>query len=243
MENKKSWFDDWFNTSYYHLLYNHRNDKEAQLFMHNLTSFLQLPPSTSILDLACGKGRHAVYLNSLGYTVFGADLSSESIQHAQQFSNSTLSFFEKDMREPFGVKVDAVFNLFTSFGYFEDDLQDIQVLKNITEALKPGGVAVIDYLNVGKTIPNLVAEEVVQRGELNFYIKRSVQNGFIIKDIQFTDGQQSYHFTERVKVIDLTKFKNYCAQAGLKINHIFGNYNLQPFEESNSDRLILIVTQ
>ena len=70
---KSDWFTSWFNTSYYHTLYKDRNDEDAQLFMKNITSFLNLPKTNHILDLPCGKGRHAVFLNSLGYKVTGAD--------------------------------------------------------------------------------------------------------------------------------------------------------------------------
>ena len=113
--NKSDWFTDWFNTSYYHTLYKDRNDKDAQLFMRNIINFLKLPSSSHLLDLPCGKGRHSIYLNSLGYKVTGADLSKNSIQAAKKYENSTLNFSLKDMRKPFNIKYDAVFNLFTSF--------------------------------------------------------------------------------------------------------------------------------
>ena len=83
--NKKYWFTDWFNTPYYHTLYKHRNDIDAQLFMKNITAFLSIPKTTHILDLPCGKGRHSVFLNSLGYKVTGGDLAENSIKFAQQF--------------------------------------------------------------------------------------------------------------------------------------------------------------
>ncbi|MDB9922339.1 SAM-dependent methyltransferase, partial [Polaribacter sp.] len=75
----KDWFTDWFNTPYYHILYNNRNDSDAQLFMQNITTFLALKKGAHIADLPCGKGRHSIYLNSLGYKVTGGDLSENSI--------------------------------------------------------------------------------------------------------------------------------------------------------------------
>ena len=78
------WFTSWFNTPYYHTLYKHRNDAEAQFFMQNVTNFLKLPKSAHIVDMPCGKGRHSIYLNSLGYTVSGGDLSENSIKHAKK---------------------------------------------------------------------------------------------------------------------------------------------------------------
>ena len=136
---QKDWFTDWFNTSYYHTLYKDRNDEDAQLFMKNITSFLDLPKTTHILDLPCGKGRHSVFLNSLGYKVTGGDLAENSIKSAQKFANDTLKFKVHDMRDAFQTKFNAIFNLFTSFGYFSDEQTNIQVLKNLKNGLKENG--------------------------------------------------------------------------------------------------------
>lgn len=243
MNTSKTWFGLWFNTSYYHILYKHRNDDDAQVFMKNLVTYLNIPKQQHLLDLACGKGRHSIYLNQLGYTVTGADLSSESILHANTFANEQLNFMVQDMRLPFEQKFNAIFNLFTSFGYFEDDSEDIQVLQNINDALETDGVAVLDYLNVNKVIPNLVENEIIDRDGILFHINRSVQNDFIIKDICFEDQGEKFEFQERVKVLDIDKFKNYATKANLKIKHIFGDYHLNTFDKDHSDRLILIFTR
>ena len=81
---QQNWFASWFDTPYYHILYKDRDYNEAQLFMDNLTHYLNLPEEAKILDLACGKGRHSIYLNSLGYDVTGADLSENSINEASK---------------------------------------------------------------------------------------------------------------------------------------------------------------
>lgn len=243
MKQTKTWFSEWFNTHYYHILYKHRNHEEAKVFIENLTTFLDIPKTHTILDLACGKGRHSIFLNSLGYPVIGADLSENSIEYANQFANKNLKFVVQDMRKPFSVKVDAVFNMFTSFGYFDDDNDDIQVLKNIADALPKNGVAVIDYMNVSKVVPNLVAQETIHRDGLTFEIQRSVIDGFITKQIDLTDAGKEFHFLERVKTIDLEKFKDYSVQSNLKIKHIFGDYNLSNYNKTTSDRLILILSK
>ena len=90
-----NWFASWFNTTYYHLLYKDRNDSEAELFMTQLTNFLNLPENGSILDLACGKGRHAKFLNSLSYNVTGVDLSENSIIKAKEYENDTFRLKKK----------------------------------------------------------------------------------------------------------------------------------------------------
>ena len=240
--NKSDWFTDWFNTSYYHTLYKDRNDKDAQLFMRNIINFLKIPSSSHLLDLPCGKGRHSIYLNSLGYKVTGADLSVNSIQAAKKHENNTLDFKLKDMRKPFNIKYDAVFNLFTSFGYFENDMDDILVLKNIHKGLHKNGLLVLDFLNVVNVEKKLVKKEVKIVDEITFNLQREIKDGFILKHITFTDKGVNHSFSERVKYLTLKKFESYFFEAGLKINHIFGDYHLAKFNLETSERLIFVVS-
>ena len=239
---KTDWFTDWFNTSYYHTLYKDRNDADAQLFIRNITSFLEILNPSHILDLPCGKGRHSIYLNSLGYNVTGADLSENSILFAKKFENDMLHFQIKDMRKPFTEKYDAIFNLFTSFGYFENDNDDVLVLKNIKNGLKQNGCIVLDFLNVLHVKNNLVTEEIKTVAGIKFNLQREITDSFILKHISFNDKDISHSFTEKVKYLDLEKFETYFSAAGLKINHIFGNYQLSKFNSEISDRLIFVAS-
>src|SRR3970282_2312904 len=88
----QTWFSSWFDTPYYHILYKDRNYREAQIFMDNLTHYLNLPETQKVLDLACGKGRHSIYLHQLGFDVLGADLSENSIGEASKTTKETLHF-------------------------------------------------------------------------------------------------------------------------------------------------------
>ena len=237
---KKDWFTDWFNTPYYHILYKDRNDVDAQLFIKNITQYLQLSKDKHILDLPCGKGRHSIFLNQLGYKVTGGDLSENSIQYAQQFENENLKFKVHDMRKPFNNKYDAVFNLFTSFGYFEDDKDDLLVLKNIKEGLREKGVFVFDFLNAIKVKNTLVKEESKTIDGITFYITREIKDGFILKHIRFFADNKDHIYTERVKYLDVDKMKSYFLNGGFTINAIFGDYQLNDFQPESSDRLIIV---
>ena len=240
MTTKQEWFKEWFDTKYYHILYQDRNDDEAQLFMRNLLHYLQLDTRSKILDLPCGKGRHAVFLNSLGYDVIGADLSKNSIEYAQQFANDTLHFEVHDMRNPFTTKFDAIFNLFTSFGYFDEDT-NIKVLQNLKKGLKKNGILVIDFMNVKYVKQHLITKEVIVKGGIKFDITRSITDDSIIKKIHFTVGKKTHCFTEKVRSLPLETLKKYVTKAGLTLKTIFGTYALTKFDISTSNRLILIL--
>ncbi len=242
MSTSTDWFSTWFDTEYYHILYKHRDFEEARLFMANLVSYTQLKKDDEILDLACGKGRHSIFLNSLGLNVTGADLSKNSIQYAKKYENETLKFVQHDMRHSFTSKFDAILNMFTSFGYFVDDAEDIKVLRNIKDGLKDEkSVAVIDFLNVKKAVRNMTAHETIKRDGIVFNIKKYLKDGFIIKEIEVITETETHQYFERVKYLDFDKIKVYLNEVGLTLKSYFGNYNLEEYDEEKSSRLILIL--
>ena len=124
------WFQSWFDTPYYHILYKHRDFKEAEDFIKNLVSYLNIDTDDSILDLACGKGRHSIFLNTLGYNVTGLDLSKNNIEHAKVHESNSLFFEVHDMRNTYGTQFEVVLNLFTSFGYFDNKNDNINNYSN-----------------------------------------------------------------------------------------------------------------
>ena len=244
-ENKNiEWFENWFDSPYYHILYKHRNHKEAEQFIDNLVDYLKPSSSFKFLDLACGKGRHSVYLNKKGFDVTGIDLSPENIACAsQQVSplNNTLRFFVKDMRKiEEEEQYDCILNLFTSFGYFENDKDDYETIAAVNKALKPGGTFVLDFMNVQKITSSLVLHEVKIIEDIEFEITKSIENHFIVKRIHFFDKGREYHFQERVKALTLNDFEKYLAASGLKIVDLRGSYNMENFNSESSWRLIII---
>ena len=241
MNNKTTtWFSSWFDTPFYHILYKDRNDTEAHAFMDTLTNYLNIPEGGTILDLACGKGRHALYLNKIGYDVIGVDLSENSINYAKQFENHKLNFEVHDMCTPYHKRFDAVFNLFTSFGYFEDETDNLKTIKSIKAELNEYGFGVIDFMNSEFIIDNLVPEEVKTVDNIDFHLKRYVEDGYIIKDITFTVDNEVYNFQERVRGLTLADFKLLFKQAGVHLLEIFGDYKLSKFSTKTSKRLVMV---
>lgn len=240
MDNAE-WYVDWFNSPYYHLLYNNRNYAEANFFIDNLCAQLDLKPQSKIWDLACGKGRHSIALNHKGFSVVGTDLAENSIEEALKSSNASLDFFVHDMRTPFRINnFDAVFNLFTSIGYFKNFKDNFLVFKNVANSLKPEGVFVIDFFNSQKVVAGINNSYNEQRGEVTFEIKKSLVDNTIVKRIEFNCPEKNYYFEETVSLLTKGDFENFASHAGLSLCNVFGNYHLEAFDENNSDRLILI---
>ncbi len=239
---KREWFSEWFNSPYYHILYKNRDDKEARHFIDNLQNFLNFTDKNKILDLACGRGRHSIYLNSKGFDVTGIDIAPENISYANQYSNDRLHFYVHDMREPYlRNQFCYVLNLFTSFGYFETEGESINAVCTAAEALKKNGKLVLDFFNTKKILATLQPHTIRKVEGISFDIQKKVESNFIIKDIRFEDQGQTFYFQERVKAILCESFMHYFEVADLEVLHLFGDYDLSPYHADTSDRMIFIV--
>ena len=237
----KKWFQNWFNSPYYHILYHHRDDEEAEFFIDNLCSFLKPTANSRLLDIACGRGRHSVYLNKKGYDVTGIDLSFSNIKYAKQFENDKMHFFVHDMRYLFYINYfNIAFNLFTSFGYFETEKDHVNSLKTFRKSLKKDGLLVLDYFNSQKIIRHLNHQEIKRVDGIDFNINKTVVDGKIIKSIAFEHRNKDYAFKEEVKAFTFADFERMFASSGFQIVNHFGNYGLEEFDELKSDRLIFI---
>ncbi len=242
--SKKGWFSDWFNSSYYHALYQHRDDTEALQFIHNLIIYLAPKPRATMLDIACGKGRHSKALFDAGFDVTGIDLSPASIEAASTMQTNGLSFSCHDMRETFKANYfDYAFNFFTSFGYFDTHEEHQLAISAMAANLKESGTLVIDYLNVGIVEENSDQEAVLEIDNYLFYIKKWQDDLFLFKEIRVVDIASKKVlgvFEERVRKYGLTDFTLFMQKAGLEMIATFGDYQLGPYHMERSDRLIMI---
>lgn len=244
MEYEKPWYEDWFDSPYYHILYGDRDQAEAKLFMHNLIRTLQPGSSAHFLDLACGKGRHALEIAGMGFHTTGIDLSENSIAEAQKLESELLEFHVGDMRTVhFPEKFDYILNLFTSFGYFDDHQGQKDAINAVYQQLRPGGTFVIDYLNVLKAEKKIIdshdTKQQIPFRDILFETKKRVSKCFITKEIRVIEGTHSSVFYEHVWRLKLPDFKELLEQGGFEIQTIWGDYELNHFNEETSDRLII----
>ncbi len=241
MHNQKSWFETWFSRHYYDLLYQHKNEDEAAEFLDTLIHYLQPAPFSTMLDIACGKGRHATYLANKGFVVTGIDLSFKNIREARLSENDQLSFFQHDMRKIFRLNYfEFMYNFYTSFGYFENKKDDIMCMQSFAAGLKKKGKLVIDFFNMNYILQHLVEDESKTVDNIHFNITKKYQKGFIIKKIEVITDQNKEIFFENVRALSLQDFKYYFEKSGLQLIQTFGDYKLTEFNESISERLIMI---
>jgi len=236
------WFENWFGSPFYKILYQNRDEYEAQEFIEHLLQYLQPPPGSQMLDIACGEGRFAKQLAEHGYNVTGIDISHPSIETAKAYETDNLQFFVQDMRMPFYINYfDYAFNFFTSFGYFAHNRDHALAARSFAAALKPEGILVIDYLNYENVLANLVPEETIKRGSYTFGIKRKMERNHIVKEISFTDAnKKERHYTESVAAFSLSDFIRMFKPTDMSLVGTFGDYQLNSYHPLYSPRLIMI---
>ncbi|MCO6489125.1 MAG: class I SAM-dependent methyltransferase [Phaeodactylibacter sp.] len=238
------WFEDWFDSPYYHILYKNRDESEAEGFIDRLLETLEPRPGARILDLACGRGRYSRHLAEKGFDVTGVDLSVQSITFARRFERNNLSFFTHDMRLPFRANYfDYIFNFFTSFGYFENEKDDIKTLKNVAAGLRAEGTFVLDFFNSAYVINRLTGSEEKEVDGIRFKLHKRIEGRHVVKTIDVQDQGKDWHFEERVRLFTPEDFERIFRDAGLRIRKTYGDYQLRPFHPENSPRLILVAQQ
>ena len=237
------WFESWFESPHARRLYAHHDDAEAAGVVERLVAQIRPPAGARVLDLGCGRGRHAKQLAARGFDVTGLDLSVSSLHEAQRSSGPRLHFHRQDMRSPFGHdSYDCVFSMFTSFGYFNDLLEHLSVVRNIARALKPGGTLVLDYLNVAYTEAHLRPRDTLTIDGHSYDIARWATETAFFKRIRVdARGAAAADYCERVAKFTRDDFCRMFALCGLTIQSVYGDYALNPYNALTSPRMILIV--
>ena len=239
----QTWFKDWFNSPYYHQLYFNRDDKEAAAFIDNLIQYLKPPPGSSMLDVACGKGRHSLQLANKGFDVTGIDLSDDSINEALQYQTDSLHFYKHDMRLPFWINYfDYAFNFFTSFGYFKTRREHDNAIRTIAQSIKMDGTFVMDFLNVHYAEDHLVHQSEKEIEGINFIITKWYDETHFYKKIIIEDDalQEPLVYIEKVAKFSLGDFTEMFAYQGMQIQEVFGDYSFSNYDVKKSPRMVMI---
>lgn len=241
-----SWFEDWFDSPLYELLYANRNEEEAQKLADLIEKKIPAEEYPNIVDVGCGRGRHSITLAERGYHTTGLDLSMQAIEKAQRIADDrglqNIKFHIRDMRQPLSARFDAALNLFTTFGYFMENEENERVLKSVNNMLRNNGLFLIDYLNSEKVKSELVPEEKGNHEGVEYTIKRYVEHGCVYKNIWFSGDkvESPKEYNERVKLYDLKWFEDVMRRSGFSIREVMGSYSGDVFNESSSPRLIIL---
>ncbi len=243
MEVSVDWFKNWFGSPYYHQLYANRNEQEAASFINRLIEHLRPPADSFMIDIGCGKGRHTKILSSYGFDVTGIDLSFDNILEAKNNETDNLHFFQHDMRLPFWINYfNYSFNLFTSFGYFRTKREHYNAVRTMVNAVKPGGLLIFDYHNVQYTEDHLEAKTYEEVAGSKFHLSRWQDKLHFYKEITIENDElkEPLVYVEKVAKLTLKDFKEMFTFHKLELQQVYGDYQLDNYDEKSSPRLVMV---
>lgn len=241
------WYKEWFSDRLYLDIYSHRNEEEAGHMIDLIQRNIDISTGAKVLDVACGAGRHSLQLAKRGFHVTGFDLSEFLISEAKKTlavakeNDLKVKFLIKDMRNfNFKNSFDLAVNIFTSFGYFDNDEENFSVIKNISGSLRKGGYFVFDFINSENIKSKLVPKSRNKFGDIEVIQKRRIENGFIIKDIKVNKSGEIRYFNEILKLYNSKELMKCFNKFNFNIKKLFGDYYGNKFHEKKSKRLIII---
>ena len=242
-----TWYKDWFNSEHYLRVYSHRDQSEAKRLVELISKNLNLNANPSVLDMACGAGRHAVTFAKLGFKVTAIDISQRLISEAKRSAEQAgieIDFVLSDILEyESNKRFDLVINLFTSIGYFENDEENYAVIKKAYDLLKPDGYFIIDYFNKDFLMKNLVPTTVFSENGLKITQNRSIEGTRVIKKIIIENNGHNEQFYESVRLFSCEEILFYLKKAGFGIVKQYGDYFGNDYVSETSPRLIIFAVK
>ena len=240
----KEWFEDWFNTEEYRNVYKHRNENDAKELVELILENTDIPRDGKVLDLACGPGRHSILFAQKGYKVSAVDLSKNLLKVALDSavkSNVKVNFIEADLRNLcIKPKFDLVVNLFTSFGYFEDDKENFKLFGRAFYFLNDNGYFVLDFFNKDYLQKNIVAKSEGYIDRSRIIQERKIEGERVIKKITILNNGNEKHFMESVRMYSKDELITEIEKRGFKVEKVFGGVRGRTFDLETSQRIIII---
>jgi len=239
------WYESAFDALYL-TVYSHRNREDALRALAFLQREANICSGGRVLDCCCGAGRHLLELLRAGFDVYGFDLSRALLERGKK--DLCESGFDSRIvqarmeRIPFRESFDLAISLFTSFGYFETDGENAAVFREVSQALKPGGRYVVDFLNAPQVRANLVeasSEETPSGIKLD--VRRAIEGHppRVVKRMQIVEGAEPREIVESVRLFERQDLEAMLTGAGLTPVSVWGDFHSAPHNDESPRCIIL----
>lgn len=154
----KSWYNHFFDEDYWFLYEDRFNEEKTREDIELLLKLTKVNTHDTILDLACGQGRHTIELAKKGFTMTGFDISESLLEKGKKKAEArglAIQWLKGDMKQlEFSNEFDLIINMYTSFGFYPTHQENVTVLEKCYEALQPQGMFLMDLWNAYFVVHN-----------------------------------------------------------------------------------------
>lgn len=210
-----------------------------------LAGLLGLVQGDAVLDACCGVGRHSIPLARNGFRVTGVDITGEFIEAARstaeaeglspEFVTSDILCYSAQQ------KFQAVINMYTSFGYFPSQEEDLVFLKKMREHLLPGGKIMIETRGKEIAARDFIENEWYEKDGNYVLAHYSISDDFSLlfnRWILVTkEDRYDYSFAQRL--YSAMEGKKMLSEAGYDDVEVYGSLIGAPYNEK-AESLVLI---
>jgi SAM-dependent methyltransferase len=224
------WYKDFFDEDYLRIYTPFLPPEKTAREVAGIIALLNLPTGSRMLDLCCGHGRHAIPLAQHGYRVSGLDLSEVLLQRAEidaEMANMEIHWIHSDMKHiPFKNEFDAIINVFTSFGYLESEEEDLQVLQQVYQALKPNGLFLLETVYQPRVIRSFTPHGITRYNDgLLVLEERHIDLLTSRNEVRITmidpEGQRT-EYRHSMRIYTLTELVQMLKSVGLPVQAYYG---------------------
>ncbi|HWK89488.1 MAG TPA: class I SAM-dependent methyltransferase [Longimicrobium sp.] len=247
--SESGWWDDYFDDAFVEIYRDFLTPERTEREIEGLQEMVPLDPGTEILDLACGWGRHSIALARAGYRVTGLDWSETLLARARKRAKAAgveVEFEHGDMREvPWSNRFDCVLSLYSSLGYFLSDDEDLRVLRAARDALKTGGVFVLETMHRDWIVGDFAERDWWEtEGGATVWVEREFDavDGVSRETTRWHKGDASGEKYHELRIRSATEWDRLLRAAGLRPVDWYGDWHLAPFVHG-SENLIVICSR
>jgi SAM-dependent methyltransferase len=226
-------------------LFNDQRVDQGEEETDKILNHIDPPDNGRILDLCCGPGRHSLALARRGYRVTGVDRTREYLDRAEKSAakeHLNVEFVHNDMREFCRENTyDAALNVFTSFGYFEDQNDDLKVLKNLAVSLKPGGRLIMDMIGKEVLARMFRPRDWYTIDSVTYLEERKLERhwSWIQNKWIRCDGATRQEFILSHRLYSAAELSSLLEQAGFQEIHFYGDYDGSAYDHQ-AQRLVAV---
>ena len=235
-ESRPDWWADYFDREFVRIYRDFLTPERTAREVEGILEMLELEPGARVLDLACGWGRHSIELARAGFRVTGLDFSETLLARARKRAGAAgveVEWTRGDMREPGRrEEFDAVLSLYSSLGYFLSDEEDLRVLRGAREALKPGGVLLLETMHRDHVLGDYADRDWWETADgATVWVEREFDavEGISREWLRWRRGEDSGDKFHALRIRTATEWDALLRAAGLTPLEWYGDWELAPF--------------